>query len=134
MRNYFEGSYGLDRFSRVILITGVLFLITRSYIPALILISYGVWRILSRNVEARRREEIVFDETMARMSYKFNQFFHSKGLKSWSIKRKLKELKDRRYYVIVTCPKCNQKLRLPKNKGNIIVTCKRCSSEFRMRT
>jgi len=134
MRNYFEGSYGLDRLSRVILISGVLFLITRSYIAALMLISCGAWRSLSRNVEARRREEIVFDEIMGRIVYKINQFIHSKGLGNWSIKRKLKELKDRKYYVIVSCPKCSQKLRLPKNKGNIVVTCKRCANEFKLRT
>lgn len=134
MKNYFEGSYGLDRFSRVILITGGLFLIGRSYVPALILICYGGFRALSRNIEARRREEIAFDEIMARISYKFNQFMHSKGLGNWSIKRKLKDLKDRRYYVIISCPKCSQKLRLPKKKGNIIVTCKRCANQFKIRT
>jgi len=134
MRNYFDGIYGLDRFSKIILITGGLFLITKSYLGAVILIVYGTWRVLSRNVEARRREEIVFNEIMARMSYKVNRFMHGKGLGNWSIKKKIKELKERRYYVIVSCPKCAQKLRLPKNKGNIIVTCKKCANEFKLTT
>jgi len=134
MRNYFDGTYGLDRFSRVVLITGLLFLLTRSYIPAAILITYGVWRALSHNIEARRREEIVYEQILEKLSYKINSFVNKKGLNNWRFKKKIKELKDRRYYVIISCPKCSQKLRLPKKKGNIIVTCKRCFNEFKLKT
>jgi len=134
MRNYFEGTYGLDRFSRIILMIGFLFLLTGSYISAAILIGYGAWRALSHNIEARRREEIVYEHILGRISYKINSFISSKGLRSWSFKKKIKELKDRKNYVIVSCPKCSQKLRLPKKKGNIVVTCKRCFNEFKLKT
>jgi len=46
----------------------------------------------------------------------------------------METLKERRKYIITNCPKCQQKLRLPKGKGKIIVTCSKCSSEFRLKT
>ncbi len=33
-------------------------------------------------------------------------------------------------YSVISCPKCDTKLRVPKNKGKIKVTCPKCSNEF----
>lgn len=37
-------------------------------------------------------------------------------------------------YLVINCPKCPSRLRLPKGKGNITVTCPNCSNEFKTRT
>ncbi len=41
---------------------------------------------------------------------------------------------EKKNYKIVKCPKCGQKLRLPRGKGKITVTCKRCFYEFKMKS
>lgn len=34
--------------------------------------------------------------------------------------------------LVIECPKCRQKLRLPRNKGTLQVTCKACGEVFRV--
>lgn len=50
---------------------------------------------------------------------------------SKNIKAKIKE---RRKFLILRCPNCSQKLRLPRKKGNILVTCPRCFFKFKSKT
>ncbi len=45
-----------------------------------------------------------------------------------------KNIKQWKHYKIISCPSCQQKLRLPRKQGNIVVTCPKCSQEFKMRT
>lgn len=42
-------------------------------------------------------------------------------------KAKIERLID---YSVISCPKCNTRLRVPKDKGKIKVTCPKCSEEF----
>lgn len=44
---------------------------------------------------------------------------------------KIEQLID---FVIVSCPNCKSKLRLPKNEKNIIVSCPKCNNEFKVIT
>lgn len=44
---------------------------------------------------------------------------------------KIEELLD---YLVINCPQCPTKLRLPKGKGKITVTCPNCSNEFKTTT
>jgi glutaredoxin len=37
-------------------------------------------------------------------------------------------------YLVINCPKCPSRLRLPKGKGTITVTCPSCSHEFKTAT
>lgn len=48
----------------------------------------------------------------------------------YMIKEKINTYKTNKQYIIITCPYCNQKLRIPKGHGNIIVTCPNCSQKF----
>ena len=45
--------------------------------------------------------------------------------------KKIESLMD---YEVISCPKCDSRLRVPKNKGKISVTCPKCSESFKRDT
>ena len=126
------GRYGADTLSKVILwtYTGILVaylilrLIFQGNLLASIIISVSyflisgaliywmVFRMLSRNIYKRRRE-----------NEKFCGFF--KLMKN--------KWKDRKTHVYRKCPKCKAVLRLPKAKGKHTVVCPRCKNRFGVR-
>ena len=65
---------------------------------------YYLFRALSRNLDARRRE-----------NRRFQSFFAS-----------LRD-RDNRYY---RCPHCRQTVRVPRGRGKIKISCPRCSEKF----
>lgn len=44
------------------------------------------------------------------------------------------KVKNRKEYIYLKCPNCGQKIRVPKNKGNIKVFCPECQHEKEMHT
>lgn len=118
-RRFMEGRYGNDKLNMFLLRTSLIVMLVDLFLPAglvkLILwaISYGlaIWaicRALSRNIYKRYEE-----------NRKYLQFFE--------------QLKDRqnRYY---NCPKCRQRVRVPRGKGKIAITCPRCRERFIRKT
>ena len=67
------------------------------------------WRMFSRNVTARRRE-----------NERFCGFF----------KLRRNKFRDRKTHVYKKCPSCRAVLRLPKAKGKHNVICPRCKNRF----
>ncbi|MBU3175527.1 zinc-ribbon domain-containing protein [Clostridium estertheticum] len=132
--------YGWDRFSKVTLLLGMFLLVTRSWILAVALIIYSIWRSRSTNMSRRSNEKFVYENIERNFHYKIKDFRQrfKQNIKNFKIKIKkykpLEQFKEKRNYMITYCPKCRQKLRVPKRKGKIIVTCSKCSSEFRLRT
>jgi len=119
LRRFMAGRYGTDRLNMTILMTGVVISLIGAFIrmPLLNLIttfvSYGlmfwaIFRSFSRNTYARYEE-----------NRKFLQFFDA--------------LKDRqhRYY---NCPKCRQRVRVPRGKGKIAISCPKCRERFIRKT
>ncbi|MDO4731689.1 MAG: hypothetical protein Q4B14_06205 [Clostridia bacterium] len=130
MNNFLEkiarfmyGRYGVDSLTfALIIFYFVLSLILRmtirgpiyfiSYIPLV----YAFYRVLSKNISARQKE---------------NQFF----LKYWNkirygFKAANKNFKDHQEHKYFKCPNCSQKLRAPRGRGKIRVTCQRCGRTF----
>jgi len=72
------------------------------------LLIYGIFRIFSRNIYKRRRE-------------------NRKFLNFWN------RLRDRehRYF---NCPQCKQTVRVPKNRGKINIRCPKCGEKFIKKT
>ena len=124
-RGFFADKYGWDKFSYFLLIAGLILLITSrtGFIFAIPLAGYAVWRAVSRNFQARRKEAMVFNRYMYRINYYMDSFT-----------RKIRGLFKRnndKTHVIVSCPRCGQKLRLPRGKGKVIITCSKCSNVFK---
>lgn len=115
---YFRDSYGFDRFSKYLLIIGIL-LTTGRYISILgyAIIIYSLWRCVSKNKYRRHQELVSFENYLFTLKQKF---YRSKA-----------SIKDNRQYKIFKCPNCSQKLRVPRKKGKLVITCKKCGTEFK---
>ena len=90
------------------------------YVLALALLVYVYYRMFSRNMSKRSAE---------------NQWYLKKEMKvrSWWQRRK-KLFAGHRDYKIIKCPKCGQKLRVPRHKGKIAIHCRKCGEEFIRKT
>ncbi len=119
LRRFMTGRYGTDQLNMVILVAGLIcsVLSTVLKVPLLTLVlwalSWGlmIWaicRTLSRNTYARYQE-----------NRKFLQL--KEGLKD----------REHRYF---NCPKCRQRVRVPRGKGKISITCPKCREKFVKKT
>lgn len=139
--NFLNDSYGLDLLSIFLILVSSffnLFYFTR--IIASIILILALYRVFSRNIAKRDQELKSFCIHANKFLGKFNRalpsnlrIFHFSDLAPIFSKVSgwFNEKKD---FKIVKCPRCNQKLRLPRHKGRITVTCKRCLHEFKLKT
>ena len=120
---FMQGRYGVDSLSRflsvvllVIIVLGLFIRIPFSGLITLALLIILYWRMFSRNIPKRYEENQKFlhirDKFLGRVS---------------SFGSNLSQMKD---YHIYKCPRCNQKIRIPRGKGHIMVRCPRCGFEF----
>ncbi len=122
-----QGRYGQDAFTRFLLgamlACVVLNLLVGSRflsIMAWALLVYAYFRLFSRNHAARYAENQRYLNATAKLRYWFDQ------------QKRLKE--ERKYHHIYVCPRCRQKIRIPKGKGKIMVRCPKCRHEFQKRS
>ncbi|WP_443661508.1 hypothetical protein [Clostridium sp.] len=133
--------YGWDIFSKVTLLVGIFLLVIRySPILAAALIIYSICKSRSTNMHVRNNNKFVYENIEKKYHYKIKNIKHNFKENIKEIKNKIKKykllerFKEKRNYIITYCPKCRQKLRVPRRKGKIIVTCSKCNSDFRLRT
>lgn len=81
---------------------------------------FALFRMFSRNIPARERENQSFLRLKSRFTSRFTR-----------LKRRFA---DRKTYAYFKCPSCKAELRVPKGKGTIIVTCPRCKHETKTKT
>ena len=84
------------------------------YISALGLLVWAMFRFFSRNIEKRRRENLVW----LRIKSKFSK------------KKKPSLPLDTPTHVFRACPKCRAVLRLPRQTGKHTARCPRCGASF----
>ena len=115
LQRFMAGRSGVDQLNIALLICGLVLSLVGSfsglglfyylaYLPLLL----ALWRMLSRNVAARRKE---------------NEWL--KGI--------LRRLKDHTHCYF-RCPKCRQRVRVPKGKGRISIRCPKCGESFVKKT
>jgi len=117
------GRYGPDHLSVALMILGFVLSLLYAvigYLPVLY-ISYltlglAIFRTLSRNIIRRRKENDIFIRYW------------------WPLRTKTKNLfarvKQIRTHKQFKCPKCKNKLRIPRGKGKLQVTCPKCGERF----
>lgn len=140
MRNFFEnlsyklsvfmeGRYGRDRLYNFLSIAALVFLIL-SFIPpirffvyiALAVIIWSMFRVLSRNLPARRKELETYEKVF--------------GSVSGNVKMLKRRWTERDTHLYIKCPNCKTYIRIKKPpKGKTIsVTCPKCQNRTEKRT
>lgn len=128
------GRYGVDQMNIGVLIFSMVCTFTASLTRWLLLsilgtalLAYGVFRMFSRNVSARSKENqkfLVFWNKEKGIWYKIKDWFSGKK----------RRFADRKTHCYFSCPKCKRKLRVPKGKGKIEISCPICGTKFIKKT
>ena len=123
VRKWMSGRYGADQLAVFTLILGLVLSILGSIFRSglieflgLVLYLWTVFRMFSRNTEARRKENRKFLETTGQWKRKAQQF--------------MRRMKNRKEYKYFKCPQCRQLLRLKRGCGEKTVTCAKCGHQF----
>lgn len=126
-RRFMYGRYGSDQLNFALIIFSILLSLTARFshssilyiISNLILLICFV-RMFSKNIQKRYRENLFFKA-------KFDP-----------IKNKIvgiaKGTNARKTHKFLKCPKCRQKIRVPKGRGKIKITCPNCKDNFIKKT
>lgn len=125
---FMRGRYGMDSFSRFLLIVALVLIVADWIlrwrildILTLVVLIYTYCRIFSRNIYARQRE-----------NQKFLQMSSRYGRGSGGARRNgggFSVVKDKNHKIL-RCPGCGEKLRVPKGAGNIMIDCPHCHTKF----
>ncbi len=127
IRRFMAGRYGNDALNQFLSVGSIacffIALLSRLglfYWLGLGILIYMYFRMLSRNIPARTAE-----------NYKF---YTMKGnvVSWWHGKRA--QWASRKVYRYFTCPKCHQKMRVPRGRGRIQISCPRCGTQFIKKT
>lgn len=126
IQRFMIGRHGADQLSACLLIlsiismwigrlVGIGLMATVGYL----LLGFGFYRILSRDLGKRRRENNEFLQKSAPLRRKLG-----------FLTRSMKEGSSHRHYV---CTQCNKQLRVPRNKGKkvIKVVCPACRNQMK---
>lgn len=122
LRRFMYGRNGADQLNLALLAFSVILCVATAffsnvwvrmivYIP----LAWGLFRMLSKNLVARRAENYKF----LTIWYKLKGFFSGAS-------QRMKD-KDHRYF---HCPSCKTVVRVPRGKGKIVITCPKCRTKF----
>lgn len=120
---FMMGRNGIDALYHVSVVLSFLLIIINIFVQSfvislieLFLICYAVFRVLSRNVYKRQRENMLWLKFVGKIRGAFSL-----------IKSKHR---DRKTHVYKKCPSCKSTLRLPRRPGTHTARCPRCSHRF----
>ncbi len=122
MQQFMVGRYGNDQFTLFLLIASIVFTFLGNFKPirfmyfiGLAMVFYALYRSLSKNYEARRKE--------------LNWYLR------WSEKPKAElrllgnKIRDRKTHKYFKCKECKTVMRVPANRGKIEITCPKCRAK-----
>lgn len=122
LMQFMSGRYGVDNLSYALLIfsafLSIINIIFRLWFLQILvygLITYTFFRIFSRNFEARRSENIWFNNRFSSIKNKYKFY---------------KQRKQDKFHIYKKCPFCKAILRLPHRIGTHKTICPRCNNEF----
>lgn len=120
------GRYGVDQLGRAMLIFALVLCVLSLFVPrrlsgiiyyiSLILIILMYIRMFSKNIQKRYQEN--------------NKYLSLKASFLRKFQRKKEIFSQRRFYHFYRCPRCRQRIRIPRGKGRIEIRCPKCSQTF----
>lgn len=124
IRTFMYGRNGFDDLAKVSIIASVIVLLICGFCPrgivksilyilVWVLMGYGYFRILSKNVYKRVQENKKYLGTVN------------------MVKTRYAQRKTHKFY---RCPQCKTWLRVPKGRGKITITCVKCQHKFDKKT
>ena len=123
LQRFMIGRYGTDQLARFlsgcILVLLILNLFIRDrilYWLALALLSYCYFRMFSKNISARLRENAVYLRWRSQVTEKLKKW-KAQAVQAWK-------------YHIYRCPGCGQKIRIPRGRGKVSIQCPKCHTDF----
>ncbi len=124
--SFMYGRNGVDALCRALLVAYFILFAVNLFVGSIwiygleyAVMIYAAFRMLSRNLAARRRENAWY-------------FRIESGVRSFFRLQKNK-WRDRKTHVYHKCPHCKKTLRLPKVKGEHTVNCPCCHTRFDMK-
>ena len=133
-----QGRYGVDDLSKVMLWSAVILTLISTfarnsifYLIGLILLIIVYVRMFSRNIPKRYQENQKFLQATQGIRTKLHGLHFGSLGKMFSDTFTGPRDKTHRIY---RCPKCHQKIRVPKGRGKIAIRCPRCQTEFIKKT
>lgn len=126
LTSFMAGRYGSDQLGLLTLSGGLVLSLAGSFanlgvlsLAGLILYGITLFRMFSRNKEARIRENQKYLSLSSGWIRKIRQF--------------LRRLKNRKEYKYFRCPKCRVLLRLKRGCGEKNITCAKCGHQFQQK-
>ena len=126
-QRFMMGRYGTDQLSLTMMVTGLaLSLVSRFvwywplYLLSVVLFGLALFRTLSRNCSRRYEENRKF----MNMVWAVRDWW--RGLAA--------DFEERKTYRRFKCPKCSQKIRVPRGHGKIEIRCPKCGESFVKKT
>lgn len=119
LSRFMYGRYGMDELSKVMIYTSLfLWVVTIVWnnpvtdAIAIVLLIWSYFRMFSKNI-SRRYAELQKFEMLKR-----------------KVKRMPQTVAIRKTHHVYRCPKCKQKMKVPRGKGKIEISCPRCRMKF----
>ena len=153
---FMQCRYGVDAFGRFLIYCGLILALINILFHNIVLsvISIVIWcyayfRMFSRDIYRRSNENNRYLNAKACITGGIKDFWqriknrtglgssYNRETGSESYSSKCNSFSGKCYeaqYKVYKCPKCKQKLRVPRGKGKIRIICRRCTYEFVRRT
>lgn len=119
IRRFFIGRNGPDQLSLALSVLALLLSFIRVgvlFYISLAIFALSVLRMVSKNVERRRKENLMFLSLVNKP-------------KTWYYKYKAAR-EQSKHYRVFRCSKCGQKLRVPRGKGKLAIKCSKCGNRL----
>ena len=124
LMQFMSGRNGIDNLFYMLFAVAAIIFIINCFVNSFVLqfiiwivLGYAFFRALSRNIDARRRENQFFNRVLLNLKEKQN------------VRRQRKADYS---HVYRKCPACHAVLRLPRRKGKHTTVCPKCSKKFKV--
>lgn len=120
------GRNGNDKLNAFLLVCVLILLVLSSllkgalFLPALLLLGFAYFRMLSKNVYRRQEEN--------------SRYLRAKQKVLSNLRLIGERWKQRKDYKFFVCPACRTTLRVPKGRGKIRIVCRKCGKSFEGRS